>query len=241
MNESKENVSFFSEICINQCRGRCCDPWWGIIEFTIVKKDGFSRLNSFKNDVIREIGARAERIIEKYATNENPPRRLFKEPERYNIKVEDIKFKGQSVMINIRAMFAFRCLFLSKEKACAIHPAVLRGDDIRPQHCGFMGSPDARPGGKGYCRIIHAAGARSSDNADAAASAIAFERDASERHFNEGVSSIEKGAEAVIEDVRLHSLKHADHLVPIKNTEIPGRNEPCFCGSGKKYKRCHGQ
>jgi uncharacterized protein YchJ len=20
----------------------------------------------------------------------------------------------------------------------------------------------------------------------------------------------------------------------------PGRNEPCFCGSGKKYKRCHG-
>jgi uncharacterized protein len=20
----------------------------------------------------------------------------------------------------------------------------------------------------------------------------------------------------------------------------PGRNDPCWCGSGKKYKRCHG-
>lgn len=21
--------------------------------------------------------------------------------------------------------------------------------------------------------------------------------------------------------------------------ELPGRNEPCWCGSGKKYKKCH--
>lgn len=21
--------------------------------------------------------------------------------------------------------------------------------------------------------------------------------------------------------------------------KLPGRNEPCWCGSGKKYKRCH--
>ncbi|HIA27992.1 MAG TPA: hypothetical protein EYN79_07725, partial [Planctomycetes bacterium] len=28
---------------------------------------------------------------------------------------------------------------------------------------------------------------------------------------------------------------------PIKNTEEKvGRNDPCPCGSGKKYKRCHG-
>jgi len=25
--------------------------------------------------------------------------------------------------------------------------------------------------------------------------------------------------------------------VPLK----PGRNEPCFCGSGIKFKKCHGQ
>lgn len=28
-----------------------------------------------------------------------------------------------------------------------------------------------------------------------------------------------------------------DHLPPIK----VGRNDPCFCGSGKKYKKCHGK
>jgi len=28
--------------------------------------------------------------------------------------------------------------------------------------------------------------------------------------------------------------------VPVKRDEHPGRNEPCSCGSGKKYKKCHG-
>jgi preprotein translocase subunit SecA len=27
---------------------------------------------------------------------------------------------------------------------------------------------------------------------------------------------------------------------PIHADKKPGRNEPCFCGSGKKYKHCHG-
>jgi preprotein translocase subunit SecA len=26
---------------------------------------------------------------------------------------------------------------------------------------------------------------------------------------------------------------------PIKNDRRIGRNDPCWCGSGKKYKRCH--
>ena len=240
MNKNIENNSFFSETCINQCKGMCCDPWWGIIAFTVIKKDGFSRMNSFKNDVIKEIRARAERIRERYVTNEVSPRRLFKEPERYNVKVEDVKFKGQSIVISLRAMFAFRCLFLSEDKTCAIHPAALEGNDIRPQHCGFMGSIDARLGEKGYCRIIHAAGA-SSDDANALASAIAFERDVSERCFNEGAASIEKAGEAVIEEVKSYFFKHTGHFMPATNKESPGRNEPCFCGSGKKYKKCHGQ
>jgi SEC-C motif-containing protein len=30
-------------------------------------------------------------------------------------------------------------------------------------------------------------------------------------------------------------------LVPLKRTEPKvGRNDPCFCGSGKKFKKCHG-
>ena len=28
---------------------------------------------------------------------------------------------------------------------------------------------------------------------------------------------------------------------PIRVEKMPGRNEPCFCGSGKKYKNCHGK
>ena len=28
---------------------------------------------------------------------------------------------------------------------------------------------------------------------------------------------------------------------PIRVEKMPGRNEPCFCGSGKKYKHCHGK
>ncbi len=27
--------------------------------------------------------------------------------------------------------------------------------------------------------------------------------------------------------------------LPIKNTQKIGANDPCFCGSGKKYKKCH--
>ena len=27
---------------------------------------------------------------------------------------------------------------------------------------------------------------------------------------------------------------------PVRVAAVPGRNEPCSCGSGKKYKKCHG-
>jgi len=27
---------------------------------------------------------------------------------------------------------------------------------------------------------------------------------------------------------------------PVRNPEKVGRNDPCPCGSGKKYKQCHG-
>lgn len=28
---------------------------------------------------------------------------------------------------------------------------------------------------------------------------------------------------------------------PLKKKDLPGRNEPCYCGSGKKFKNCHGK
>jgi preprotein translocase subunit SecA len=30
-------------------------------------------------------------------------------------------------------------------------------------------------------------------------------------------------------------------MMPVRVDKTPGRNEPCFCGSGKKYKLCHGR
>ena len=27
--------------------------------------------------------------------------------------------------------------------------------------------------------------------------------------------------------------------MPVRVEKKPGRNEPCWCGSGKKYKKCH--
>jgi predicted aspartyl protease len=34
-------------------------------------------------------------------------------------------------------------------------------------------------------------------------------------------------------------VKHS-YFVPVRNENKIGRNEPCPCGSGKKYKNCHG-
>ncbi|MBN2195705.1 MAG: SEC-C domain-containing protein [Polyangiaceae bacterium] len=28
---------------------------------------------------------------------------------------------------------------------------------------------------------------------------------------------------------------------PVRVERVPGRNDPCYCGSGKKYKKCHGK
>ena len=44
---------------------------------------------------------------------------------------------------------------------------------------------------------------------------------------------------------RNNKIVHDTHVkvkgTPIKNEKKIGRNEPCWCGSGKKYKQCHGK
>ncbi len=30
-------------------------------------------------------------------------------------------------------------------------------------------------------------------------------------------------------------------MQPVRKDKTPGRNDPCYCGSGKKYKLCHGR
>ena len=36
-------------------------------------------------------------------------------------------------------------------------------------------------------------------------------------------------------------IKKTEKVEPLKADEQPGRNDPCPCGSGKKYKKCCGK
>ncbi|MBI4382812.1 MAG: SEC-C domain-containing protein [Nitrospinae bacterium] len=70
-----------------------------------------------------------------------------------------------------------------------------------------------------------------------------------------GMDIISKGDFAVtnkenttVFSFRIPSLEHIDFTQrvqtsnqPFLATRTPGRNEPCLCGSGKKYKRCCGK
>ncbi len=256
MTDLSSNTSSFSSICIEHCKGRCCDPWWGIIAYQVRKEGGLTRLNNFKEEILRGIRDRERRIVERYVTSETPPRPLFKSPEKYSMIAENIKISGTTIFINLRAMFAFRCLFLSEDKVCTIHPSVIGGSDIRPEHCGYLGSLDAKPNEKGYCRIIHTAagtitppsppykgGAKGGDETSKINAAIDMERSISEKYYNEGYTSAEGAAEALVENIKGYVERNAPGLisdVPKETTKSPGRNDPCYCGSGKKIKKCHG-
>lgn len=235
--QTAENNSFFSSICVDRCKGMCCDPWWGIISYGVVKHAGLANLDGFRDELARGIRARAERIVGNYVTSEVPARPLFSAPERYNASIRDIKVSGTTITIEVLAMFAFRCLFLSPGKTCMIHPALI-GSEIRPPHCGFMGSPGVRPNEKGYCRVIHAAG---SDANAGIAKALDTERSASLAHYNAGVNSAEEAADGLISGLKDYCSANFPALLDSRTGPVPGRNDPCWCGSSLKYKKCHGR
>jgi len=43
-----------------------------------------------------------------------------------------------------------------------------------------------------------------------------------------------------VQDLRVYWLDHAPKPETRRVEATPGRNDPCPCGSGKKYKKCHG-
>jgi uncharacterized protein len=43
-----------------------------------------------------------------------------------------------------------------------------------------------------------------------------------------------------VQDLRLFWLDHGPRPEPRRVSAAPGRNDPCPCGSGRKYKKCHG-
>jgi uncharacterized protein len=42
------------------------------------------------------------------------------------------------------------------------------------------------------------------------------------------------------QDLRCWWVDHAPRPAPRRVAPVPGRNDPCPCGSGRKYKKCHG-
>ncbi|CAD5372204.1 conserved hypothetical protein [Rubrivivax sp. A210] len=43
-----------------------------------------------------------------------------------------------------------------------------------------------------------------------------------------------------VQDLRLYWVEHAPRPATRRVEPTPGRNDPCPCGSGKKFKKCHG-
>ncbi len=43
-----------------------------------------------------------------------------------------------------------------------------------------------------------------------------------------------------LQDLRCWWVEHAPRHAPRRAEKMPGRNDPCPCGSGRKYKKCHG-
>jgi preprotein translocase subunit SecA len=48
------------------------------------------------------------------------------------------------------------------------------------------------------------------------------------------------GAEGYAEEEEFHALPPVVEQRRVDETEQIGRNDPCWCGSGKKFKKCHG-
>jgi uncharacterized protein len=44
-----------------------------------------------------------------------------------------------------------------------------------------------------------------------------------------------------VQDLRIYWVDHAPKPPTRRVEPVPGRNDPCQCGSGKKYKKCHGR
>jgi uncharacterized protein len=48
------------------------------------------------------------------------------------------------------------------------------------------------------------------------------------------------GALFAVQELRLWALGTLEKVMPRRVEAKPGRNDPCPCGSGRKYKKCHG-
>ena len=64
-----------------------------------------------------------------------------------------------------------------------------------------------------------------------------------QKHYGDGDASRDDMiAQAMlsVQDLRLLWIQHPAGSVPVRTGTKQGRNEPCACGSGQKYKKCCG-
>lgn len=64
-----------------------------------------------------------------------------------------------------------------------------------------------------------------------------------QRHFPDGEpgrDDLVTEALLSVQDLRVWQVDHAPVPETVRVAKLPGRNEPCWCGSGKKFKKCHG-
>jgi uncharacterized protein YecA (UPF0149 family) len=59
------------------------------------------------------------------------------------------------------------------------------------------------------------------------------------QHKLDEISKKGRSIEDIQEEEEL--LKNTEKVKPIKGSAAAGRNDPCPCGSGKKFKKCCGQ
>lgn len=75
---------------------------------------------------------------------------------------------------------------------------------------------------------------KSASELDEATETIADDGQVKEMHFKH--NQFADG-----ESVRVEQVEHAIAPAPVREGPKIGRNDPCHCGSGKKYKHCHGK
>ena len=244
MNEGSNTITdYFSATCVNSCKALCCKPWWGIIAYSVGKDGSVGSPARFRAELLKGLQTRCARIMDAYITNEKPPRRLFRPPQRYNLLIKNAQKTATGFKLDLIAMFAFECLYLSGDHSCSIHPTQNAGRDIRPPHCSALGAPVAKEGETGFCRVIRAAALSQHTDAarrdEAITNAVEFERNTSERHYADSFTTAEEAVDAVMERIKEYIPDTQQSNMAGKATV--GRNAPCPCGSGQKFKKCHGK
>ena len=69
------------------------------------------------------------------------------------------------------------------------------------------------------------------------------EREFAARYYPKGLpprAQLLEDAMLAVQDLRLFWLDHGPRPAPRRVEAAPGRNDPCPCGSGRKFKKCHG-